>query len=663
MISENRAVVRKIMRRKNRMRMILKKIHIQNFKGCKDRAVDFGDRTAIKGVNGSGKTTIADAVMWILFGKDSSGASTFDIRPKDKSGVDVDFVDIAVKAEFEVDGRPLEITKTQKQNWVKKRGAEEQTFQGNTNFYEINTIPKSENEFKKYIEELVPEKVFKFVSNTGAFMSQAPSDRRKTLFSLVSNVGDDDVLATDPKLASLSGQLSQFTAEEILSRDKKALLEYKRKLEEIPARIDEVSKTIVEVDYSDKELQLSALREQLSSVENDTSDASVYDQVNQLKTEISKHKSDLLEIERESNSEISKNRNSVQCKIIDADQTISRLTNSVTNNERQAESTRALIKGNEERLAKLGVDYTSEKAKEMAEGVNICPVCKQEYPKSMMDAMKTAFETEKERRLKDINLSGKSVKEAIVSYKAQLEGYEKDIPDAKAEIERLTLEKVKLQQELAALPISVNLSELPSYQSAKQYIMDAELRLEDAYNLIKDVDAKKQAIAEKKRFIQSEIDTVNRILSGKQTIENAKDRVEELKTEQRKLSQDIATVENEVYLLEEFNKAKVNLLSEKINSHFKIVKWKLFERQINGGYNPVCEPLINGQAYSSALNSGHKILAELDIIQALQRIYEVSVPVFLDNAERINDFNVPAMDCQLITLSVTEDPQLIVEGV
>ncbi|MDF2906805.1 MAG: family ATPase, partial [Herbinix sp.] len=113
--------------------------------------------------------------------------------------------------------------------------------------------------------------------------------------------------------------------------------------------------------------------------------------------------------------------------------------------------------------------------------------------------------------------------------------------------------------------------------------------------------------------------------------------------------------------LEEFNKAKVNLLSDKINAHFKVVKWKLFERQINGGYNPICEPLVNGQAYSSALNSGHKILAELDIIQALQRIYDVSVPVFLDNSERINDFNVPAMDCQLITLSVTEDQFLKVE--
>ncbi len=644
------------------MRMVLKRIIIQNFKGCKDRTMDFSNRTAIKGINGSGKTTIADAVMWVLFGKDSSGASSFDIRPRDNLNNEIDFVDIKVESTWDVDGREITFIKTQKQKWVKKRGSEEQTYEGNENLYEINTIPKSEKEFKAYIEQLVPEEVFKFVSNTNAFMAQKPADRRKTLFKLVSDMTDVDVLSADPKFQLLEEQLAQFTSEEILSRDKKALLENKRKLEEIPARIDEVSKSIVEQDYSVAESKLRELREQLASVEDDTSDAAVYEQINQLKVEIAKYKGDLQEIEREASSERTNKCSNIQCRIIDIDQAISRLCNTILNNERQAESIRAFIKGNEERLAKLGADYTAEKAREMAEGTNICPVCNQEYPESMQESMRAAFEAEKEKKLREINFSGKSVSDAIKSYKVQLEEYEgRDAVEAKAEIEKLTAEKIELQLKLSEIPVSVNLSSNTTYQAAQNSLINAEGNLEIVLNMARDADAKKQAITDRKRAIQLEIDAVNRILSGKQAVASAKARVEELKAEQRRLSQDIANTEKEIYLLEEFNKAKVNLLSEKINTHFRIVRWKLFERQINGGYSPVCEPLVNGQAYGSALNSGHKILAELDIIQALQRIYDISVPVFLDNAERINDFNIPDMDCQLITLSVTEDPVLKVE--
>lgn len=639
------------------MRMILKSLHIQNFKGCKDRVIDFGDKTSIKGVNGCGKTTVADAVMWVLFGKSLDGSSSFDIRPKDKAGVDVDFVDIVVKVEFEVDGKSLEITKTQKQNWVTKRGSEEQTFQGNTNLYEVNTIPKAEKEFKSYIEALVPEEVFKFVSNTNAFMAQKAVDRRKTLFKLVADMTDEDVLATDPKLsAGLSGELSRFTAEEILSRDKKALSEYKDKLDKLPSRIDEVSRTIVEEDYAERELQLNALREQMVEVESKVGDTSkAYDQVNQLRAEISQANGKLQEIERTEQDKFSTTRRTASNRLSDIEQSLNGATSRKIRTEQYTERLKGTIGSDEAYLKKLGEDYTAEKSKEMAEGTNLCPVCKQEYPEDIKETMVLAFTTEKDRRLLEINRKGKDIAEGIKNSKAELVDYEKQLEDEKAEIITLTQEKENLQKELETLPAgTVDLSTNADYWAVKKSLVGLESGLEIAINLTEDAEALKQSILEQKRSIQAEIDTVQRLIARKQVVEDAKDRVEELKAEQKKLSQDIATVEKEIYLLEEFNKAKVNLLSEKINSHFKIVRWKLFNRLINGGYEPICEPLVNGQSYSSALNSGHKILAELDIIQALQKIYEVSVPVFLDNAERINDFNVPEMDCQLVTLSVVD---------
>lgn len=643
------------------MRMFLKKISIQNFKGCRERQIDFGNRTAIKGVNGSGKTTVADAVMWVLFNKDSSGATTFDIRPKDSLNNDIDFIDIRVELVLDVDGREITLVKTQKQKWVKKRGSEEQTYEGNENLYEINTIPKAEKEFKAYIAGIIDEEIFRFVSNTNAFMAQKPMDRRKTLFKLVSDMTDSDVLATDPKFAPLADQLAQFTSEEILSRDKKALYEYRRRLEEIPARIDEVSKTIVEQDYSEAEVKLQELRNQLESVEDDTSDASIYEQVNNYKTEIVKLRGKLQEIEQQANAENRQKRADIQQQIIDTDQKISSVTRAKDSATREIEMYERDIPIAEKNLAELGERYKAEKAKEISPDKNICPTCHREYDADVKEKIFADFEAEKEKILYQINLKGKSVADTLKKSREAFERLKSQVFEYELQLKELNRSKDDLQKELEAIPALVDVTTDPAYIAAQSDLQKYEEDLRAAQRMLQDAYAKKQAIADKKRAIQNEIDSVNRVLAGRQLVAQAKARVEQLKDEQRGLSQYIATVEKEIYLLEEFNKAKVNLLSDRINAHFKVVKWRLFNRLINGGYEPVCEPMVNGQSYSTGLNSGHKILAELDIIQALQRIYDVSVPVFLDNAERINSFNIPEMDCQLITMSVTEEPELTVE--
>lgn len=643
------------------MRMFLKRMHIQNFKGCKDRQIEFGKRTSIKGINGSGKTTIADAFMWVLFNKDSSGATNFDIRPKDTNNNDIDFIDIRVELVLDVDDREITLTKTQKQNWVKKRGAEEQTFQGNVNLYEINTIPKTEREFKEYIAGIIDEDIFKFVSNTNAFMAQKPMDRRKTLFRLVSDMTDADVLATDPKFLPLAEQLQQFTSDEILSRDKKALAEYKRKLEEIPARIDEVSKSIVEHDYSEAEAKLQELRKQLDNIEDDVSDASLYEQASYHKAEIAKINTAISEMKWKANSDNNRKRSEIQQKIIDIDQQISSVTRTKQNIERDIETYEKKIPEMEKQLSELAEQYKAEKAKEMPEDKNICPTCHREYPEKIKEKIQADFQKQKEATLYQINLMGKNVSDNLKRDKDTLESLKKQLFEFELQMREFGILKSDLEKQLHEILTSVDVTGMAEYKELQKALISEEKELEHVQELLKDVEAKKQAITEKKRAIQAEIDAVNRILAGRQASENAKARVKELQEEQRRISQAIADVEKGIYLLEEFNKAKVNLLSDRINAHFKIVRWKLFERQINGGYNPVCEPMINGQAYSTALNSGHKILAELDIIQALQRIYDVSVPVFLDNAERINSFNIPDMECQLITLSVTEDPVLKVE--
>lgn len=168
-------------------------MHIQNVKGCKDRTIEFGEKTRISGANATGKTTIFDAFTWLLFGKDSLGSSDFDIRPLDADGKMVDNIEISVAAKISVDGDEYDLKKVQKQKWVKKRGTNTREFQGNVNEFEINGYPKSQKEFKEFISEIVDEDVFNLITNPNAFNALAWKKQREILMKFVGSFSDVDI--------------------------------------------------------------------------------------------------------------------------------------------------------------------------------------------------------------------------------------------------------------------------------------------------------------------------------------------------------------------------------------------------------------------------------------------------------------------------------------
>ena len=646
--------------------MKLVKMEIRNFKGCKEKDIDFYHRTSVKGKNEAGKTTISDAFTWVLFGKDSEGNTKFDVRPQDAEGNQIDFIDISVKLFMEINGKPVEIEKVQKQNWVKKRGSEEQTFEGNVNSYVVNTIPKSEKEFKKYIDEVVSEDIFKFVSNTNAFMNLASKDRRKTLFELVADIDNEQVLATDEKLkAGLQEELSKYTYDEILARDKKALSKWKKKEIEIPSRIDEVSRKIVEVDYTETEIKLAGLRKELNDLMIDGDGPLLeYRKISDIKGKILTEKSKLQEIEMNGKQAASKDKSELTHTLSVAELLHSDKTRSLSDKNARKSYYEKEIAYDSEKLKKLQEEFTKVKEMTFDKSKTVCPVCQSEFAEDKKEKMIADFETDKSAKMLEINKAGKSISDRLKKLKTGFLSIDTTIAE---------LEKEVLSSQTFVNDIKAKIDQLPKkdfdVMECKEYldvlavIEQLQKDLSVSEESVKDVELLKSQAAEQKKVIQEQIDECNRTLNGKKEIENARLRVDELKEEQRSIGQSIATTEKEIFLLEEFNKAKVNLLSDKINEHFKVVKWKLFERQINGGYNEVCEPMVKGKSYTTALNSGHKILAELDIINALQKIYDCSVPVFLDNAERINSFNVPDMDCQLITLSVADNEVLEVKEV
>ena len=252
------------------MRMILKSLHLENFKGIKNLDVNFLGKTKIKGQNAAGKTTIFDAFTWLLFNKNSAGEEKFNVRPLDKDGKRVDNVEIKVVAVLDVDGKEVELSKVQKQNWVKKRGTDTVTLQGNVNSFEIDGYPKSEADFKAYVSNLAQsEDMFKMLTNPQYFSSLKWKDQRDILMKLVAEVSDVELAQTDAKYAPLIDELEKApSTDDIRAKFSKALSEWKKKQAEIPVRIDEAEKSKVDVDVAEQELLKADLERKIEAVDD-----------------------------------------------------------------------------------------------------------------------------------------------------------------------------------------------------------------------------------------------------------------------------------------------------------------------------------------------------------------------------------------------------------
>jgi DNA repair protein SbcC/Rad50 len=224
-------------------------MHIQNFKGCKDRTIEFGEKCRISGANATGKTTIFDAFTWLLFGKDSLGSSDFEIRPLDIDGNMINNIEISVEAKISVDGDEYDLKKVQKQNWVKKRGTDTREFQGNVNEFDINGYPKSQKEFKEFISGIVKEDVFNLITNPSAFNALHWEEQREILMKIVGCPSNVEIAKTfGEKYALLIPELKIASTDDILKKYKKARIELKKDEKEIPPRIDEASKSLVIAD-------------------------------------------------------------------------------------------------------------------------------------------------------------------------------------------------------------------------------------------------------------------------------------------------------------------------------------------------------------------------------------------------------------------------------
>ena len=678
------------------MRMILKSLHMENFKGIKNLDVNFSNKTSIKGQNAVGKTTIFDAFTWLLFNKNSAGEEKFNVRPLDKDGKRIDNVEIKVVAALDVDGKEVELSKTQKQNWVKKRGTDTVTLQGNANSFEIDGYPKSEVEFKAYVSGLAQsEEMFKMLTNPQYFSSLKWKDQRDILMKLTTEVSNAELAQTDAKYAPLIGELEKApSTDDIRAKFSKALSEWKKKQAEIPVRIDEAEKSKVDVDVAEQELLKADLERKIEAVEDRMENAG--DEIGRLRSKEMQLQFDMSGIMQTMNNGLSAKRRELDSAKDGATREFNDLHNQIQTAENQIKANEKIIADTDAERKGLGIEYNTETVKVFDEtpylfneskwvfdeSTTVCSLCGQKLPADKIESLKAEFE---QKKVDAKARADKQLEDARKSFDDAKSGKLNELiakgSACKAEIERLTKENADLQASIGTLKeqeskalakqneYAKQLSEIPSeadYTQNEEYVklkaehdkilVDiAKLESEGADKVVNDLKAEKTDL-------QAQLDEVNGIIAKASLNVEIDERITQLQAKQKEIGQKVADQEQMLYLLEEFIRFKLNKVSESINSHFKTVNFKLFEMQLNGGMKDCCECTVNGVPYST-LNSGHRIVAGLDIIHSLSELYGVSVPIFVDNAESLNEFNVPDMDAQLILLSVSEDKQLKVEGV
>ena len=637
-------------------------LYAENCFGIRKLDTDMYPKTEITGQNGSGKSTVENIIRWILANKLSDGSEVTGIRPHDDNGVDVDYVDIIGILDVDADGVPYQFKKVQKQKWVKKRGSEDRKFEGNITEYEINGIPKREADYNAFVYSLtVDQDTILYGMNGKAHLRLESKKRREKLLTLESDFTDADVIASDPeRFGFLERELKVGTLDELITRSKKVLKEKKKLLDSIPTRIDEVQKMRVDVDLSPMEEEVRQGQEDLETwtalIDDMESGIANYDEVSnrimQLRFDQNAY---IAGLNKENfdritslNPVIADERHALQSLKMTADYT----KRDVTGMERALSGIAQNISSTRERLDAV-------KATTFSEHKLTCPTCGQKYTKTKQEQIRSRFEEEKKTEVEKLCKAGNDAIAEKKRVSAELAKKQEELKALEKEINERTAKIASLEAEQNSIPVKVDVSDNPKVKEFDEQIAQAEKELQE----IKNIRSKIGEVRTQARSTEHRIaDTQSRIQSIKASWDNIDQRVAELTEEQKETSQMILDQEKMLDTLEAFNRARIDMLTERINKHFKIVKWTMFRQQINGGWQAVCEPMVDGTSYFSTLNQSSKLLAELDIAVAFQNKAGVNLPLFLDNAEGVDPDRRMDFGRQLIMMVRTDDKELKVRN-
>ena len=639
-----------------------------NFKGVRELTVDFDEHeTNIFGANHTGKTTLFDAFVWLLFDKDSQDRQNFCIRTYDEDNNIIPKLPHEVSACIEVNGVEINLKRCFVENWVKKRGSQEAVYDGNSEERYWNDVPCSKTEFAKKIADICDESIFKLITNPLYFPSMKPATQRGMLFQMAGDLTDADVAASDPqRFANLAEQLTHKTLEEY----KKEIAAKKRRInqaiESIPARIDENKRQMPEAeDWSALERDIKEKETKIKELDGQIADDSKAYQAKAKETaekakELAEKKRQRIsrenavrdqlladyykQVEAYNNRKIAAQQQnfdiSQRRRIAEADM------------RREKESLLKLqsdVNDKEKRLGKLRDEWRSIKSRVFnPENLEtVCPHCGRPYDQSQIDRsiedQRLSFNAHTTHLLEENKTNGKKLASEVEALKAAINQAE-DIINEKDEQLAGLVDKPFTEPQPAKPDVTEGIAADTELQQLDKEIAGLEAEI------AKPIDKPDtEFLTDGKNLLLDGINDDRRKLAKRDAIAATMKRVDELEEELKSNNEALAELEGIEFNILEFGKAKVAMVEDKINSLFSIVKFKMYERQINGGEVETCECMMHGTPYS-VLSNSEKINAGLDIINAICRANEVNAPIFIDNRESATE--IIDVDSQVINLIV-----------
>jgi DNA repair exonuclease SbcCD ATPase subunit len=664
-------------------KMFLKRIDLVNFKGIKSLTVHFGQVTEIRGANATGKSTIADAFNWALFGKDAAGNSDskFGIKTNDTNGNAIPKIDHEVTVLLDVDGQTVELRRVLSEDWVTPRGKAEPELKGNSTAYFYNGVPLKESEYKAKINGIVNEDLFRMITSPRYFPHLDWQVQREMLLRIAGGITLEEIAKDRAEfselIAQLSGKsLSEYKAE-ISARKKKI----KEALDLIPARIDEVTRaTPAEPDYKTLETEKTAAENEIKAIEaamQNDAEASrhkyeaqhkIQDEINGLKTKQQQIKFDAIQKTKETWNNRNIATNEARAKFISL-QRESETTAQMRRREMAAlnsdlKQTEYRLQNVTSEIERKRADWFTENEKEYNPDASVlCPKCGYDLNQQKNEDANAKFEKIKSDNLERITNEGKELSRKKEKLEKDMEEIKKGIEDSTVIIEK---EKADFAGQLSALQAEITANpqspyteptpaELPEYMTLEAKIIELSNSLQN--RLANGGD--NSELTAKKRELQIQLDEIKRHLSLKEVIENNAKRKSELLKEEKELAQQKADLEKQEFIADTLVKEQMNEVERRVNLKFNLVRFKMFSRQINGGEKPDCILLGPDGAKFMDTNSAGKIAMGLDIINTLCEFNGVCAPIFVDNAEGINQL-LP-VNSQLIKLIVTLDKELIIK--
>lgn len=683
------------------MRMILKSLRLENFKGVKDKTYEFGKTTRVSGMNRRGKTTIGAAWYWLTSDKNYELVSNPNIRPDN-----IEDCIPTVTADVDVDGKEITLSKMQKRKVGKpdKNGVSKVTI---TNTYEINSVPKTERDFKAYLEELGFEfDKFLICSHPNVFtkdlsLKKKQDEMRKYLFTMASEKTDLEIAQMDKETADVAKLLESYKFEEIEAMNNASKKKAVEQLDAIPNQIIGLEKAKVDVNVAEQELAKADLTRRIA--ECDKKIAGADHSLDELRDKEMRLQLDISGITQTMNRELSNRRYEIDADLRGCEDELKHLEQTISLKENQIVGNEKAITDADAERKKIGEKYNAEYAKAFDEAPylfdefkwvfdensTVCSLCGQKLPEDKIEQLKADFESRKEKAKADaeeklkakrfkfdtdkkvelnrLNTIGTEKKELITELTKKNADLNTEIDALKKQEQDVITKKEELSKQLSDIPSEADYTQNEDYVKLKaerdKVLADIEkLESDGADKIVTDLKVEKADL-------QSQLDEVNKIIAQAENNVQIDDKIADMQHKQNEYGQAKADAERILYQLKEVSKRKNKLLVEEINQHFGIVRWKLFDFQKNGEYKEVCIPTVLDEetgiykVFGDTTNTGREIEAKIDICNSFQKFFNMYVPIFLDGAESINDEYVPAVDTQLILLTVTEDKQLKVEGV